>query len=488
MAGLTGALKLAALGKKVLVLEKQPVPGGVATNFKRKGFTFESSLHFVDALAVGGEIKDFLDECEVSKKIDFIELKEFGRVIYPKHDFVVKNDFDSLESWLKSNFSAEDKGIEAFFRGIRKFYRQFDGFANSKIPFWSKMLLSPFLYPSIIKTSCITFEQFMAKRIKNEQVRGILGTLWGFTGSPPSEVSAFYFLIVLNGCWGAKTAYVKGGFASLFSAMVDRIEELGSEVRLNTTVKEIISDGKKRVKAVRTDKGEEFRASTVISNANAIDTFTRFIDNPQLKEAYAKKLLALQKSISAVIVYLGLDVPASAVGMNYPIMAIGNSYDHQAGFKDCIAGNYRNCSLAVVSHTLLDPGLAPSGKSTICAMTLDSYANWSNLSTDEYKNRKKKVADCIIAHLEEYLPGLSGHIEVLEVATPRTMERYGSLPEGAIYGFAQTVAQSSINRLSQDTAIGGLFLAGAWTRPGCGIHGCFVSGQDAANLAAKYLG
>jgi hypothetical protein len=32
-----------------------------------------------------------------------------------------------------------------------------------------------------------------------------------------------------------------------------------------------------------------------------------------------------------------------------------------------------------------------------------------------------------------------------------------ALPEGAVYGFAQTVQQSSLNRLSQKTKIKGLF-------------------------------
>ncbi len=486
-AGLTSALKLAAAGKKVIVLEKQPVPGGVATSFKRKGFIFESALHFVDALADKEDIRGFLDEYGVSEKINFIELKEFGRVIYPQHDFVVKNDFDSLKERLKSSFPAEEEGVEEFFKDINKFYRHFDGFAYSEIPLWLKMFLLPFLYPLVIKASCVTLEQFMTKRIKDKRVRGILGSLWGFIGLPPCEVSAFFFLIVMRGYWGAKTAYVKGGFSSLFNAMVARIRECGCEVRFNTTVREIVTDGGKCIKAVRIDNGEELKAGAVISNANAIDTLTRIIDSETLKEAYAKKLSGIQKSVSAVIVYLGLDVPSGALGMNYPLMLINATYDHDASFKNCIDGDYRNCSLAVVSHTQLDPGLAPQGKSTICVMTLDSYANWDKLTAEEYQKRKKEVAGTIIAHLENYLPGVSGHIEDLEVATPRTMERFGSLPQGAIYGFAQTVAQASVNRLSQNTAIKGLFLAGAWTKPGCGVHGCLVSGQDAADLALRYL-
>jgi len=485
--GLTSALKLAASGKKVLVLERQPVPGGVATSFKRKGFVFESSLHYVDALAPGEEVREFLDEYGVSEKIDYIEMREFGRVIYPGHDYVVKNDLDSLKAWLKDNFPQEAAGLDEFFRQIHKFYGQFDHFMDSKIPLWLKLFLSPVCYPQIIKTSCFTLEQFITKKIKDKKARAIIGSIWGFIGLPPSQVSAFYFLIVLRGCWGAKTAYVKGGFSKLFSAMVERIREYGSEVRFNTAVTEIITEKGRRVKAVRTESREELSAKVIISNANCLDTLAKLIDHDALKIEYAKKLSSLQKSLSAMTVYLGLDVPASAIGMRYPLLAVNTGYDHDEAFRCCLSGDLGRCNLAAIDHSQLDPGLAPAGKSTICVMTLTNYADWQDLAAEEYAKKKKEAAGAIVAHLEKYLPGLSGHIEVLEAGTPKTMARYALLPEGAVYGFAETVAQSSINRLPQKTKIKGLFLTGAWTSPGCGVHGCFVSGIEAADLALKSL-
>lgn len=487
MAGLTSALKLASSGKKVLVLEKQPVPGGVATSFRRKGFIFESSLHFVDALAKGEEIRDFLDEHGISDRVEFIGLQEFGRVIYPEHDFIVGNDFEGLKELLKNDFPAEHAGIEEFFGDINRFYKHFDNFTGSKLPLWLNMFLLPFLNPMVIKASCLNLEQFITRKIKDKKLRGVISTLWGFIGLPPAELSAFYFLIVLRGCWGRKTAYVKGGFSQMFRAMVDKIREGGSEVRFNTTVKNIITDGNKRVKLVLSDKGEEFRAGSVISNANAIDTLVNLIDVASLRESYAKKLSQLEKSVSAVTVYLGLDVDVSSLGMKNHLLSINSLYDHNLALQNSAAGDYRNCSMAVVSHSLLDAGLAPAGKSAVCIMTLDSYSNWRGLTDEAYQKKKKETASMLVANLEKYLPGLSAHIEVLEVATPLTMARYGSMPEGAIYGFAQNVPQSSINRLSQQTAVGGLFLAGAWTRPGCGIHGCLVSGKDAADLVLRYL-
>jgi prolycopene isomerase len=48
---------------------------------------------------------------------------------------------------------------------------------------------------------------------------------------------------------------------------------------------------------------------------------------------------------------------------------------------------------------------------------------------------------------------------------------------GAAYGWAQTVKQSGLYRLSIDADVPGLYLAGHWTMPGGGIAGVMTSGR-----------
>ena len=211
------------------------------------------------------------------------------------------------------------------------------------------------------------------------------------------------------------------------------------------------------------------------------------LDNAKVKAGYEKMLSAMEKSASAVQVYLGLKVPAATLGMTQPLFFVNTSYDHSESFNACLTGDYDQCPFIISDHAQIDPGLAPQGKGTLNIMTMDSYADWKNLSFEDYKRRKQEVVEKLVRRAEKYLPGLSGNIEVTEIATPRTMETFGSSPEGAIYGFAQNVKQSGIMRLSQETRVRGLFLAGAWTRPGGGVHGCFISGISAANLALRYI-
>lgn len=485
-AGLASALVLSNKGKKVLVLEKQPVPGGFATTFKRKGFTFEGAVHCVDALAPGEEVREFLKANGVENRIDFIDLKDFARIIYPEHDLVADFDCEGFKGYLKEKFPEEAAGIDRLFCAFEKFFRQFDAFDSSKLPGWLNFALTPIIYPSIIACSIKTVDQFISKYIKDAKLAAIITDIWRFLGLPARRLSAFYFLIVFRGYFCKPTCYVKGATPKIFQAMVEKIRENGSEVRFGVTVKQVRTKNN-RVSSVVCDKQDEFFAKSVISNANAIDTLTKILDDEKLKLAYLKQLCGLEKSASAFQVYLGLNKPAAKLGMTSFLYSINTSYEHETDFNKALSGDHDNCSIEIVDHSRIDPGLVPEGKGSLIIMAFDSYANWKSLNKQDYEAKKKATAEKLIRRTEKYLPGLTDSIEVMELATPLTMECYGTSPEGAIYGFAQTPLQASINRFPQKTKIKGLFLAGAWTFPGHGIHGCFVSGKEAGELALKFL-
>lgn len=485
--GLTAALKLSIYRKKVLLLEKHTIPGGYATTFKRGKFIFESAVHCVDGLSKGGDIKDFLEDARIDKSIELIELNNFARFIFPEHDFVTDFNPDNFINYLKEKFPQEKNNITRLFADIEKFYAEFDKLRKSRLPMWLIAILSPVVFPLTIRTFTCTTKQFLGKYLKDEKLISIVTGIWGFMGLSPERLSAFYFLIVFRGYYYDRSAYVKGGFLKLFQAMADKIERLGGEVRFDTAVTRIKTNKNGAVEAVVTSGGEEIKTKAVISNVNPTDTFLEFLDDDKFKSYYKKFLSGKEKSISAFQVYLGLKVPAKSLGMNESLFFINLSYDHKQHFDFSVAGDYDRCSLELVDHAQVDSTLVPEGKGSLLIMVLDSYANWSGLSEEEYKKRKLDVAKKLISRAEKYLPGLSDNVEVMEIATPKTMRSFTASSDGAIYGFAQTLEQSGISRLPQETKVKGLFLAGAWTAPGGGVHACFISGMTAADLVFRYL-
>lgn len=92
----------------------------------------------------------------------------------------------------------------------------------------------------------------------------------------------------------------------------------------------------------------------------------------------------------------------------------------------------------------------------------------------------------ILGCLEQLYPGFRSKVVVAELGTPRTMQRYTANPDGAVYGYAQTVRQSGIKRLKHKSAVNRLSLVGAWTQPGGGFQGVMNSGiMEADRIAAK---
>ena len=70
--------------------------------------------------------------------------------------------------------------------------------------------------------------------------------------------------------------------------------------------------------------------------------------------------------------------------------------------------------------------MAPAGKGTIKVELPASYAYWKQLYNDreKYKQEKEKLAEQVIEILETHFPGIKKQVEVIDVATLMTWERY----------------------------------------------------------------
>ena len=75
-------------------------------------------------------------------------------------------------------------------------------------------------------------------------------------------------------------------------------------------------------------------------------------------------------------------------------------------------------------------------------------------------------------------PKIKEHIQVIELGTPRTMERYTNNTSGSIYGWAQNTKQGGFNRASFKTPFENAIVVGAWSFPGGGYTGAIYSKEN----------
>jgi all-trans-retinol 13,14-reductase len=136
----------------------------------------------------------------------------------------------------------------------------------------------------------------------------------------------------------------------------------------------------------------------------------------------------------------------------------------------------------LIINSNADPSLAPKGMASVTLITLANYYDFPERSTREYLEKKKDTAKTLILKAEKVISGLSRHIVVQDAATPKTFERYTSMPEGAIYAFNQSIG---VKRPYFKTPVKGLYLASASTFPGGGIEAVVISGIICANDIAR---
>ncbi|MEM3982799.1 MAG: hypothetical protein QXM71_08785, partial [Thermofilum sp.] len=203
--------------------------------------------------------------------------------------------------------------------------------------------------------------------------------------------------------------------------------------------------------------GRVFRSSVVVANVNAKTALLELVGEEHLGREYAGYIRGLKMSPSAFMVFLGVDMDLSG----YPTL-----------IKDLDGG------IGVVINSNADPSLAPKGMASVTIITLANYHDFPPRGTEEYLRRKREVADELILRAEKVIPGLSERIVVRDAATPKTFERYTSMPEGAIYAFDQSI---ETRRPFFKTPIKGLYLVGASTFPGGGVEAVVISGIICAN-------
>ncbi len=302
LGGLSCAAAFARQGFKALVVEQHDKPGGYATSFKRPGgFEFDVSLHSTtvdERKGVHNLIPGFPEIADV----EFVPHPTLYRAIFPENDIRVPNrDLPAYIALLSKDFPAEKDAIKGLFDDMKALNDEL-GKVNSAPADYSRF---PVDFPHVYRYSGSTWGQIIDARIHDEKLKGIISSLWGYFGLPPSRLASIYYALPLYGYLTGGGYYPKGRSQTISNAFVNFIEAHGGKVMLNTRVETIlVKNG--AAYGVRTAHKHEYLGKVIVSNANAWDTFhTMMQPGDDLKE-YLAKMDKFSVSLSSFQVFLGL--------------------------------------------------------------------------------------------------------------------------------------------------------------------------------------
>jgi phytoene dehydrogenase-like protein len=137
-----------------------------------------------------------------------------------------------------------------------------------------------------------------------------------------------------------------------------------------------------------------------------------------------------------------------------------------------------------------ETGLVPEGKSIIKIEVQAKYPYWKERRDTDlkaYREEKKRIADEIISRISPRFPGLKGRIEVTDISTPPTAERY----TGNRYGWQAGPPKEHVTEIQHKglskklPGLEGFFHVGQWSTASLGVSSVAVTGRNMVKELCK---
>ena len=462
------------------IFEQDTRPGGLNTSWERGPFTINGGLAFLMGSGPGVGFYRIWEELGVVPKIRMIDYEYFliieGR---EGQKFYMHNDLDRIEEHMKE-LAPEDKGlIEAFIGGARVFTR-YDlpiDTAPELISFGDKMKLMLTKFPLIRamgKWKKVAVGEF-ATRFRNPFLREAITQMRALF-SEDAPVLLFQMALALGHKKSA--GFPEGGALKLSQTIEHYYKELRGEINYRSRVEKIIVENNRAV-GIRLEDGTEHRADTVISASDGRTTIFEMLDGEYVDEKIRGYFDRLPVGPSPLVVALGVnrtfeDIPHTAAGTIFPL-------DEPV----TIAGKEIEWLRPMIYN--FDDSFASAGKTAVRFVLDTDYDYWKTLgeNRDGYLAEKERIAGTLIAALEERFPGISSQIEMWDVATPLTFERYTGNWKGSALGWDCTTETFFMPMSKTLPGLDNFFMAGQWVEPGGGVPMAAMSGRNVIQLICK---
>lgn len=402
LSGLTAANGLAKMGHSVLLLEQHFQLGGLAAYFKRPGgFTFDVSLHGFPI----GMIKSCRRYWNADIANSIIQLPHI-RFVNPQFNFDTTFDRKDFTDKLIHHFKLSPEVVENFFNHLRGMN----------------------FYDNDHRTTGELFEEFFPNR--PDVHRLLMEPITYANGSTLEDPAITYGIVFSN--FMSKGVYTfKGGTDKLIEAMTAELIKNGVTIAKRSQVEKIFTQEKKGKSTICGLQVNDvtIECKAIVSNANLKTTILKWLPENAIDSGFRKQTEAVRLNNSSCQVYMGLKE-----GESFPEIGdlIFTSEEPNFSSAELKAFGTRSRTFSIYY-----PSIRPESKTpryTIVASTNALWKDWENLSGQAYENAKEDLKAQTLQSLNRFIPNVEEKLGWVEVATPKTFNRYTQHLEGASFG------------------------------------------------------
>jgi phytoene desaturase len=471
--GLSTAIRLAAAGEHVLVLEKNEQVGGKMYQVQVDDYTWDTGPSvitmpqvFEELFATAGRR---LDEYVTLEPVD-----PLTRYFYPDGVVIDASSDPARMAVQIGQLEAQDvEGYRQFLAYAARLHRITGPvFIYDRPPSWRSFLRVP--VGDWFKADGLrTMDKAISNYVRSPHLRQLLGRFATYVGASPYQAPATLNVIAHVELSGG-VFYPKGGVYQMARAFERLASELGVIIQANSEVSEIDIVGR-RARGVRLANGDHLPAKAVISNLDVTTTYDRLL--PGI-EARAPQ----EPSCSGFVLLLG-------VNKEHPSLAHHNiffSSDYPAEFEAIFGQGQpaQDPTIYVAITSKKDADHAPPGSENwfvlVNAPAVSEAYDW--------RSQASHYRDLILDKLAQRGYDLRAAIRSEQILTPLDLAQGSGAWRGALYGASSNDRLAAFRRPhNRSKNITGLYFVGGTTHPGGGVPMVTLSGKVTAELVLEDL-
>ncbi len=482
--GLALAIRLLSQGLKVLILEKNSDIGGRARKFTIGEYTFDAGPTVLTGVHLINDLFETAGE-SMENYLDLVPLDPYYRVFGSGNQY-----FDFYRN--KEKFISEVVRIsEKDELGARKYLNRVELIFQAFYPYTLRPMLQfrvmLTMLPFLLRHRAIeSVRRFVRRHFNNSFLQSVMEFHPLLVGGNPASTPALYSLIdEFERKWGV--FYCLGGTTRFVDSLEKLIIKLGGKIIVNSPVRRITHTNRE-INGVELINGTVFRSKIVVSNADPNYTYQSLVNKDSAIATLRSWRWKIQRpSMSLYVFYFGLDKRIRPTALNHhsilfsenPDKAIHNIFSRK-GINTSIGDDY---FYYVHLPTLTDDTIAPEDCDSLYVLAAVPALNRNNRSK---QNLTQTIRGDILNKLENYLPGISSHIEVEHHIDPQYFETTLASPFGSGFSSQPTLLQSAWFRPhNRSPRIRGLYFVGAGTHPGAGVPAVLASAEITCGLITK---